>query len=108
MEISFETKELRDLCEDESLAAQRLGPAAAEALKHRLADIHAADAIHEVLAGRPLQGQYEEIDCYHFELAEGCRLTVIPNHMSPRINAAGITDWERVRRLRVISLEPLK
>jgi hypothetical protein len=106
LEISFETKELRDLCEDESLAAQELGPIAAEALKRRLADIRAADAIYDVLAGRPLQDKHHGIDCYRFELADNCRLTVIPNHMPPRNSAAGIPDWERVRRVRVISLEP--
>lgn len=105
MEISFDTKALRDLCEDESLAAQALGLAASEALKSRLLDIRAADAIYEVLAGRPQAGQYQNMDCYRFELADGLRLTVLPNHTPSRKNAVGTTDWKRVRRVRVISLE---
>lgn len=103
MEINFETKALRDACEDEALAAQTLGSAAAEALQHRLADIRAADTIHEVLAGRPQAGG--SMDCYRFELADSFYLVVRPNHMKPRKNAAGMTDWDRVRRV-LISLDP--
>ena len=105
LEISFETKDLRDLCEDELLATQSLGPAVAEALKRRLADIRAADSIHDVLAGHPEVGRYKNFDCYRFELAGGQRLTVIGNHVTPRANAVGAADWERVRRVRVMPLE---
>ena len=101
--MSFETKALRDICEDESLASKALGPVAAEALKNRLSDIRAADTIHEILAGRPHAGG--SMDRYRFELADGYHLTVLPNHAPPRNNAAGTTDWECVRRVRVISLE---
>lgn len=96
---------LRDLSEDESLAAQTLGLAAAEALIHRLADIRAADTIAEVLAGRPQIGNCQGVDCYQFELAEGRRLTLVSSHVVPRNNAFGRTDWARVHRVRVISLD---
>lgn len=108
LEISFETQALRDLCEDESLAAQEIGTAAAEALKSRLSDIRAADSIYDVLAGRPQLGKYHGNDCYRFELTEGYHLTVTPSHTRPRKDAAGMTDWGRVRRVRVMLLERQK
>jgi hypothetical protein len=105
LEISFETKALRDLCEDDALAAQKLGFAAAEALMHRLADIRAAVDIRDVQAGRPQPGRYMAMDCYRFELADGLHLTVLPNHTPAREDASGNADWALIRRVRVVSWE---
>jgi len=105
LEINFETKELRDLCENEALASHSLGPAAAESLKHRLSDIRAADSMHDVPAGRPRMGKFQNMDCYRLELADGRSLVVLPNHAPPRNNAAGETDWGWVRRVKVVALE---
>jgi hypothetical protein len=99
--------ELRALCDDESVAFQRLGTDAADALKHRLADIRAADSIDDVVAGRPQRGKYLDSDCIRFELAGSHQLTVVPNHAPPRNDAHGHTVWDKVRRVRVVALEPL-
>lgn len=105
VEICFETVELRALCEDEELAVDELGNAAVDALKKRLADIRAADCMHDVLAGNPVAGPYGQTDCYRLELANGLRLVLVPNHANPRESTAGGTDWPRVRRVRIVALE---
>lgn len=104
MEVSFETVELRDLCEDESLAAEKLGSEIAESLKHRLSDLFAADSIHDVLVGRPALGTFNGRECLRIELAGTCYMTMVPNHSSPRVDANGATNWDLVRRLMLVSL----
>lgn len=107
LEISFETKELRALCEDEALAAESFGSAVAEALKSRLADISAVDAIYDLPVGQPQSGSYKNVDCIHIQLADSHRLTVVANHRPPRTDPLGATTWDHVRRVRVVALETL-
>lgn len=104
MEISFQTVELRDLCEDEFLAAEKLGSEIAESLKHRLSDLFAADSIHDVLVGRPALGMFNGQECLRIELSRTYCMTMVPNHSSPRVDANGATNWELVRRLMLVSL----
>ncbi|WP_428173178.1 hypothetical protein [Comamonas sp.] len=106
MEITFDTKELRDLCAEEETAAQKLGPAAAESLKHRISDIRAADSIDEVLAGKPRAGAHEGIECYFVDLSPSLRLVVVPAHATSRVKPDGSADWSRIRRIKVVSLQP--
>lgn len=104
MEVSFETVELRGLCEDESLAVGKLGSEVAESLKHRLSDLFAADSIHDVLVGHPALGMFNGRECLRIELAGTCCMTLVPNHSLPRLNANGTMNWELVRRLMLVSL----
>lgn len=105
MEITFDTKELRDLCIDEEVAAQKLDQETAEVLKRRLSDIHAADSIGEVLAGNPRAEIYDGVECYVIDLPQSFRLRVVPAHHEPRVNVDGSADWGRIRRVKVVSLQ---
>lgn len=101
LEIAFGTIELRQLCEHEALAIAQLGVPAANALKNRLADIRAADHIGDVMAGAPRIAYVDGKQCYHFDLAEQCVLTVIANHAKERSIGSHQTDWLNVRRVKV-------
>ena len=104
MEISFQTKELQSLCSDDLIADQKLGICIAEALRNRLNDIRAADSVHELLAGRPRAARYGDQDCYRLDIGDEAWLTLIPNHIKPRLDADGRPDWDRVRRVRVMEV----
>jgi len=104
LEISFQSEELLNLCIDDSIADERLGAAAAEALRNRLGDIRAADSIHELLAGRPQAVRVGDQDGYRLEIESGTWVTVVPNHIKPRTDAKGRPEWGRVRRVRVVAL----
>lgn len=106
MEITFDTKELRELCANEVTASQELDTATAEALKRRISDIRAADSIDEILVGKPRAGMYNGAECYFVDLSDAFRLTVISAHGTPRLKFDGSTDWSRVRRIKVVSLRP--
>lgn len=105
MELSFETEDLRRMCEHEALALGRLGQFASAALRNRLSDLHGADFISDVLAGRPRQLFMNGSDCIQFDLADGHTLTVSSNHVPPRNTHEGHTDWSRVRRIKIVSVE---
>lgn len=103
LELAFETRELRTICENEADAAQALGPNAAEALKHRLADLRAAASVCDLLVGRP-QIHLSRADCMTLDLVDGFRIVFCANH--PRIPApAGRPEWVTVRRLKVVAIE---
>ena len=104
MEISFHTEELLNLCFDESIAEQKFGNVAAEALRNRLDDIRAADAVHELLAGHPHAAQLGNQHCYRLEIEGGKWLIIVPNHITPRVDGEGRPDWGKVRRVRVIAV----
>lgn len=105
MELAFETENLRTMCEHEAVALNQLGQLAADALKNRLSDLHTADFVNEVLAGRPRHLSMDGVDCVQFELVERWTLTISHNHVPPRNTLAGQTDWSRVRRIKIIRVE---
>jgi hypothetical protein len=93
------------MCEHEAVALEQLGQLAADALRNRLSDLHTADFIDEVLAGRRRHISIDGIDCVQFDLAERYTLTVSPNHVPPRNTPDGQIDWSRVRRIKIIRVE---
>lgn len=104
LELAFGTEELRDMCEHEATAIARLGHLAAAALKNRLSDIRAAEFMCDVVAGHPRSGVISGLNCFHLELADRFVLAVVANHVPPRLDGNGQTDWSRVRRVKVVSV----
>lgn len=108
MEIAFDTEELLNLCIDESLVERLFCPEAAGGLRNRLDDMRAADSVLQLPAGRPRRDLCDGVDCYRVEFYKDLWLTIIPNHLEPRMNAQGATDWGRVRRVRIVSVGELE
>ena len=103
MEIAFESKELRDLCESEAVARGTLDEGDAEMLMHRLADLSAASSISDLLAGnpRPVDGGRLIV----IDLSSSRRLVFAPNHPRNPQRDDGATDWAKVNRVRIVRLE---
>ena len=104
MQIAFSTEEIRDLCTLDTNAIQHLGQKAADALKNRLADIEAAEFIHELVAGKPRRTVIEGRDHYQVELDDDYVLTLMCNQPNPRLDNEGRIEWNRVRRIKVVSI----
>ena len=104
LEISFNTEGLKDVCIDGALADQTLGPAAAEALRNRLADIRAADNVYDLLAGQPAAGMHDGAECFRVNLVADACLIFVPSHNKSRVDAQGAVDWARVRRVRIVAV----
>lgn len=105
LELAFATKALRSACEDAAHAEAMYGPAVAEALVGRLADLRAA--------GHPLELPFADVrpatssDPEHVvvTLTVGRALIIACNHAKPPRGADGAVVWEHVNRILVLRLE---
>ena len=70
--------------------------------------VRAAEFMSDIVAGRPRSGVMSGLECFQFELADRYVLTVVANHVPPRLDGDGRTDWSRVRRVKVVSVEAMQ
>jgi hypothetical protein len=103
LELAFESKELRDICESEAESKRVLGDDVAEMLRHRLADLDAATSPKDLLAGRPRLA--EDGQSMIIDLCEGHRIVFTANHPDNPTTPGGDLDWTKVRRIRILRIE---
>lgn len=103
MEIAFATRRLRTICEDENVARDEFGAGVAEQLKGRLADLRAANTVHDLVVGNPtiVPGAAPQM---MIDLPDEYKLVARPNQRNLRADEDGIIDWRRVRRLLVVGI----
>jgi hypothetical protein len=101
LELSFETRELREFCESAQKTKDQLGGKLADELKRLLADLRAASSIEELPVAKPLRLSDKCI----FELSPRCRLTVTPNHRKIPLDQAGKLDWASIKRITITKIE---
>lgn len=102
LELAFETKDLREICEKEAEARRRLGSAVAEVLKHRLADLDAATSPNDLIAGNPRVGP--DMDTMTIDLCDGYQLVLSPNHPNNPTRRTGEVNWSKVSRIRILRI----
>lgn len=102
LEIRYKDKKIRDLCEKQAVANQKLGATCARKLRLRLAELEAATQVTELIAGRPHPLSGNRQGQYALDLAGGWRLVFAPAHdPCPMLPSGGI-DWAQVT---IISIE---
>lgn len=105
MEIAFETRTLRRVCEERNFAIQKLGENVAAKLRHRLADLRAAESIYDIMAGNPRIINDGDASKIRINLTKNCFVLFCGNHVNnPRKNTDEI-DWLRVRRIKILEIE---
>jgi hypothetical protein len=102
LELAFETRELREICENDRKAEETLGAIVGEALKHRLADMVAATKPSDLLAGCPRIGT--DPSTMIVDLQDGYKLVFASNHVRRRNKADGNVDWTKVSRVRILDI----
>jgi proteic killer suppression protein len=103
IEILFPTADLQRLCEQQKVAVRRLGPESARKLRTRLADLLAASAVGDLVAGHPHPLKGDRAGQFAVSLAGAHRLVFEPaNDPMPRSQQEGAIDWARVTRVRVV------
>jgi toxin HigB-1 len=105
LQLSFQTRDVRAICEEDTRAQQRLGAAAADALRHRLEDLHAASTVFDVLVGN-LRLEAAAIDgsVYLLDLEDGWVLRFRANHAKLPLTGDGVVDWVRVSRIQIMDI----
>ena len=104
MELAFDSKELRSICESEEDAKQQLNSFVVESLKHRLADLRAAISIKDLVAGkiRPLDNSDQQMVA---DLSDGYQLIFCANHPKNPLLESGNLDWSRVSRIKILGIK---
>lgn len=103
MVIAFETRRLREICEIDTEARNRLKSTVAESLQRRLADIDAAATAGDLIAGQPHLAPNRRSMIIH--LASGYRLVIAPNNLRGLKHQSAEVEWQQVNRIKILRIE---
>jgi len=104
LDLSFENKEIRKICEDEDIATLRYGSAVAKELQKRLADIDAAKSVNDLIVGQPGEVFKKVYSNYKIDLCDGYRLIFCANPVYIPLLEDKI-NWPLVRRIKILQIE---
>jgi hypothetical protein len=104
VELAFETKEVREICEVQLTAEAQLGIPTARSLRARLADLRAAHFATEILAGSPHVLTDVPPGLVHLLLDDGYLLAYCANHVVNPTKDTGELDWASVGRVKILSV----
>ncbi len=108
MELAFENKELREICEDSKKATNKLGEELSISLRRRLSDIRAAKNIQELPIGNPMPFENENGSFCKISLQKGHELVFCCNHIYTPKGGDDNIDWSLVRRIKLLEIKKLK
>lgn len=104
MEISFDTKRLRTICESDVYANHELGLRVSELLKRRLADLRAATSIKDLVAGQPRILDEANRQNMVINLSDGYGIVYCANHIKNPMTETGGIDWAKVSRIKILRI----
>ena len=102
MELDFQDKGLKVLCEKRYTAEKKLGMTCARKLRNRLSDLAAATRVTELVAGHPHPLKGDRAGQFALDLEGGRRLVFEPDHESCPRREDNAIDWSRVTRVRIV------
>ncbi len=105
LELAFETRSIRTICEKQKKAESKLGVKVTNKLKRRLADLIAAPTARDIIAGKPTIEQGNPHERMSVQLGDGFRLVFVANHNQNPLLKGGAVDWSKVNRIRIIEIE---
>src|ERR1700732_5122648 len=97
VELAFETKALRDICESEAIAKRELGAKVADALRRRLSDFRSIVTFDEL----PFAKTKKSSNSVTFDLPDDWHLVVTGGHGDNPKLATRKIDWTKLTRLKV-------
>lgn len=107
MELAFESRELRNLCESFHAAKRAIGEHGAALLIRRLADISASENMAEMMeVGLNVEPDEAVPGRFAVRLGESHILIGASGHLELP-TTAGLVDWAKVSRIRIIALEKI-
>jgi hypothetical protein len=105
LEISFETKSLRMICEHEEEAIEVYGRDLASKLKARLSDLLALKTVADIFVGSPGEITYKSKLCFKIDLIDDYLLFFTSNHIRARTLTTGSTDWNNVSSIKIVAID---
>jgi hypothetical protein len=105
LELAFDNKLLRQICESEAKARSELGASVAGRLKRRLADLRAAASVDELVAGRPRELEGADGRSIVVDLDDNDRIVFSANHSTVPVLESSAVDWSKVSRVKILRIE---
>jgi hypothetical protein len=105
MEIAFQTKSLRDLCESRDKLRRQFGDHMGENITTRLADLRAASTIHDVVIGNPREVTRDGRPTMTLDLQDGHVIVFCANHLKMPLHPDSSIDWTAVSRIKILGIE---
>lgn len=103
MNLAYETRALRSLCEREHLAEREYGIAVATQLKHRLDDLEAATNALDLVVAKP--EPQAGSTTLRIRLGRKAFIEFIANHQDVPVGKNRRVDWSRVSRIKITKIE---
>ena len=106
LDLAFDSKSLRTICENEDEAIREYGQTVTETLKHRLADLMAAMSVNDLLVGHPrvLEGGKDDQNML-IELGNDYQIILCANHPDNPVTENKKIDWSKVSRVKILRIE---
>ena len=104
MDIAFQSRALRDVCESEEMLKAKFGEAVGMAIVRRLADLRAAVTIRDLMVGNPREVLSGPHPALCVDLVAGTTILLRANHIRLPRRTGGTIPWAEVTRLKIISI----
>jgi proteic killer suppression protein len=104
MQITFASKTIQRLCEEEKHQLKQLGAKRAKRLKNRLSELRAVQNVSQLKLGRPHALTEDRAGQYSVDLDGPMRLLFEPTDQPPPTLAAGGIDWQQVTSVRLLEI----
>jgi len=105
LEISFENRNLRKLCESQNKAKHLLGEALASKLIILLADLDVMKNVYDLIVGRIHNLKADSSKSITIEFGEDAKFVFCANHLEIPLLANKTVDWSNVTRIKILSIE---
>lgn len=104
MQITFASKTIQRLCEEEKHQLKQLGAKRAKRLKVRLSELRAVENVSQLRFGGPHALTGDRAGQYSVDLDGPMRLLFEPTDQPPPTLAAGGIDWQQVTSVRLLEI----
>jgi hypothetical protein len=104
LELAFQNKELRTLCENEESAIAQYGKDVSSKLKTRLADFRAHKNVTEIVVGKKEEIATESVSAIKVDLCDGYFIVLCSNHVNAPKNSEGKIEWALVSRIKILNI----
>ena len=103
MDFSFQTRELRSICEDENKAQEQYGISVSSVLKKRLSDLRAAPTLSDIPVGN-LRRDSASATVFVIDLTEGFGLQFRTLQSNIDIGDSEEVDLSDVYRIKLLAI----
>ena len=105
LDLAFSTRELRDICERQACALNKLGSKISKVLHDRLADFIAAKSPADIIVGSPRKVRNSNGEYLTVDLINGYQIRIVPNHRKNPIDQSGAINWSHVSRIKIVGIK---